>query len=130
MIGVHRCEQRKNSHLLRVKHGKKLKKTCMHKQPVDKHRPNRLNTGTAATDEEINSAFMFYEKLFRAPPSGSRKLLSLARSKTTGIFGRGYISFFVYISLPVFPHEEVDIGDVLLYLMSLEQVCRNGRAAG
>ena len=129
MIGVHRCEQRKNSRLLRVTHGKKLKKTCMHKQPVDKHRPNLLNTGTAATEEEINSAFMFYEKLFRAPPSGSPEGF-IARSKTTGIFGRGYISFFVYISLQVFPHEEVDIGDVLLYLMSLEQVCRNGRAAG
>lgn len=40
---------------------KKVKKTCMHKQPVDKHWPNLLNAGMAvtatATQEEIYIAF-------------------------------------------------------------------------
>lgn len=81
-IGVSR---QKISLLKGVTHEKKLKKTCMHKQPVDKHWPNLLNAGMAMTTTETRKKFTMQLR-----KTVSLSLLTEAGSfhvsKTTGIF--------------------------------------------
>ena len=102
-IGVSR---QKNSRVKGVTHEKKLKKTCMHKQPVDKHWPHLLNAGmamtTTVTEEEIYIAVT--KNCFTETANGSRKLSSVGLKRLAySLDGLYHYKFLSYISLPVFP---------------------------